>query len=62
MELTNEDIRAYDSLSLEELIDERIRLAIELTNESLDPVFRFYLFDCMEVVCDLIEIRMNVYA
>ena len=62
MELTNEDIRAYDSLSLEEFIEERTRLAIELTNESLDPDFRFYLFDCMEVVCDLIEIRMNVYA
>lgn len=51
MELTNEDIRAYDSLGLEELIEERTRLAIELTNESLDPDFRFYLFDCMEVVC-----------
>lgn len=62
MELTNEDIRAYETLSTEQLIEERTRLAIELTNESLDPVFRFYLFDCMEVVCDLIEIRMNVYA
>lgn len=62
MEITNDDIRAYDSLSLEELIDERTRLAIELNDKSLDHDFRFYLFDCMEVVCDLIEIRMNVYA
>lgn len=62
MELINEDIKAYETLSTEQLIEERTRLAIELTNESLDPDFRFYLFDCMEVVCDLIEIRMNVYA
>lgn len=62
MEITNDGIRAYDSLSIEELIDERTRLASELNNEDLDPDFRFYLFDCLEVVCDLIEIRMNVYA
>lgn len=62
MELINEDIKAYETLSTEQLIEERTRLAIELTNESLDPDFRFYLFDCMEVVCELIEIRMNVYA
>lgn len=62
MELINENIKAYETLSTEQLIEERTRLAIELTNESLDPDFRFYLFDCMEVVCDLIEIRMNVYA
>ena len=62
MELINEDIKAYETLLTEQLIEERTRLAIELTNESLDPDFRFYLFDCMEVVCDLIEIRMNVYA
>ena len=62
MEITNDGIRAYDSLSIEELIDERTRLASELNNEDLAPDFRFYLFDCLEVVCDLIEIRMNVYA
>lgn len=62
MEITNDGIRAYDSLSLEELIEERTRLASELNNKDLDQDFRFYLFDCMEVVCDLIEIRMNVYA
>ncbi len=62
MELINENIKAYETLSTEQLIEERTRLAIKLTNESLDPDFRFYLFDCMEVVCDLIEIRMNVYA
>lgn len=62
MEITNDGIRAYDSLSLEELIEERTRLASELNNKDLDPDFRFYLFDCMEIVCDLIEIRMNVYA
>lgn len=62
MELINEDIKAYETLSTEQLIEERTRLAIELNDESLDPDFRFYLFDCMEVVCDLIEIRMNVYA
>ena len=58
MELTNEDIKAYESLSLDDLIEERTRLAKEVNDMSLSAEERNYRMDLMEVVCDLIWERM----
>ena len=58
MELTNEDIKAYETLSTEQLIEERTRLAREVNDMSIPADKRNYLMDLMEVVCDLIWERM----
>lgn len=58
MELTNKDIEAYETLSTEQLIEERTRLAKEVNDMSIPADERNYLMDCMEVVCDLIWERM----
>ena len=59
MQLTNKDIQAYESMSVEELIEERTRLATELmTDVTLTAEKRVYWLDLMEVICDLIWEKM----
>lgn len=59
MQLTNKDIQAYESMSVEELVEERTRLAAELmTDVTLTTEERIYWMDLMEVVCDLIKEKM----